>query len=255
MALKRSANFDAEVEAEIARLCTEARCDVCLVPISSKEQKDKHYAGKIHAKKLERWKDSFIGQKKAKLEEENNFTDINGSQNYKHEPSSSEEELEKPQLAQMKREVIQENEDPKEESPLASAALDPKLLDQLDPSAMKKMLNLKKKNRWDNPDEEDEDDPNDFSIPSTTAKLMRRCFNRNTGIGYCQICNKLFRNEAEALKHFNSNKHSAKVQIYNEWLASEAAVLAGTAAPNPPPHRGYYCEVRDNKQSNLYLRK
>ena len=51
MALKRSANFDAEVEAEIARLCTEARCDVCLVPISSKEQKDKHYAGKIHAKK------------------------------------------------------------------------------------------------------------------------------------------------------------------------------------------------------------
>ena len=145
MSLKRSANFDVEVEAEISRLCTETRCDVCLVPISSKEQRDKHYAGKIHAKKLERWKDNFIGQKKAKLEEENSVSVDDCSQCYKRDTSSSDEDPEQssaPHQPQIDRAVIQVN-DNKEESPLASAALDPKLLDQLDPSAMKKMLNLK----------------------------------------------------------------------------------------------------------------
>jgi len=72
---------------------------------------------------------------------------------------------------------------------------------------------------------------------------MRCCFNPNTGLGYCQICNKLFRSQAEALKHWKGSKHSGKVSVYHSLLASEAAVLAGTAQPNPPPHRGYYCEL------------
>ena len=56
----------------------------------------------------------------------------------------------------------------------------------------------------------------------------------------------MFRSEQEAVKHFKSNKHMEKVGQYAVWLSSEAAVLAGTAEPNPPPHRGFYCEVLEN---------
>ena len=257
MSGKRSAEF-AGLEEELQTLCGPARCDVCFVPIGGAEQAARHYGGKIHAKKVERWKDQWVAQKKIKLETDNKELFLNDSNGTKEEnieaiqPVAEEDkEIEVP----VKREVI-EDVSPEENTetvpPLAAASLDPKLLDQLDPAAMKKMLNIKKKNRWDNPEEEngadnkcdpEEDDPNDFSIPVQFEKLMRRCFNPNTGLGYCQICNKLFRSEAEAVKHFRGSKHAGKVDLYHSLLASEAAVLAGTAQPAPPPHRGYYCEL------------
>ena len=249
MSAKRAADLEALVEVEVERLCSETRCDVCFVPISSKEQKEKHYAGKIHAKKLQRWKDNWMGQKRLKLEEETRLSyDDNSSQSVKSElkeTCSSDEDL--ASVIKVKTET-QDVEKEEKMSVLASSSLDPKLLDQLDPTEMKKMLNLKKKKRWDDPDEDvkeedEEDDPTDFSIPATFNKLMRRCFNPHTGVGYCQVCNKVFRSEQEAARHWQSAKHEAKMKIYHELLASEAAVLAGTAAPNPPPHRGYYCEV------------
>lgn len=256
MSGKRTAEF-AGLEEELEKLMGGSRCDVCFVPIGSAEQATKHYGGKIHAKKVERWKEQWVAQKRIKLEAENiefNYvTNSNGSGKENNKAVTPPVEVVKEEVyeAPIKREVI---EDVKEESretipPLAAASLDPKLLDQLDPAAMKKMLNIKKKNRWDNPEEEngtditEEDDPNDFSIPVNFNTLMRRCFNPNTGLGYCQICNRLFRSEAEATKHWKGSKHAGKVDIYHSLLASEAAVLAGTAQPAPPPHRGYYCEL------------
>ena len=283
MSGKRSAEL-AGLEAELERLCGASRCEVCFVPIGSQEQANRHYGGKIHAKKVERWRDQMVAQKKIKLETENRdivTNDSNGRENHSEAPEPpansvvpqplitfeapkppAKSEASQPLVEEVKeldvpvkREVI-EDVKPEEVTetlpPLAAASLDPKLLDQLDPAAMKKMLNIKKKNRWNNPDEENnadkkndqvEDDPNDFSIPVEFEKLMRRCFNPNTGIGYCQICNKLFRSEASVTKHFRGSKHAGKVDLYHSLLASEAAVLAGTAQPAPPPHRGYYCEL------------
>ena len=283
MSGKRSAEL-AGLEEELERLCGAARCEVCFVPIGSQEQAARHYGGKIHAKKVERWRDQMVAQKKIKLQTENRdilINHSNGRENHSEAPKPPDNsgvpqplttfeapkppdksEASQPLVEEVKeldvpvkREVI---EDVKPEEitetlpPLAAASLDPKLLDQLDPAAMKKMLNIKKKNRWNNPDEENdadkkndqvEDDPNDFSIPVEFEKLMRRCFNPNTGIGYCQICNKLFRSEASVTKHWRGSKHAGKVELYHSLLASEAAVLAGTAQPAPPPHRGYYCEL------------
>lgn len=258
MSGKRSAEL-AGLEEELEKLCGASRCEVCFVPIGSEEQANRHYGGKIHAKKVERWRDQMVAQKKIKLETEKSYLKINesnGSENISKPPQPSAEAEEVKELeVPVKREVI-EDVKPEEVTevlpPLAAASLDPKLLDQLDPAAMKKMLNIKKKNRWNNPDEEKdtdnknvliEDDPNDFSVPVDFDKLMRRCFNPNTGIGYCQICNKLFRSEASVTKHFRGSKHAGKVDLYHSLLASEAAVLAGTAQPAPPPHRGYYCEL------------
>ena len=243
MATKRSsADLDREVETELRKLLCDNKCGVCIVPITSDQQREKHYAGKIHAKKVEKWRESWLGRKRARLEERV-VIDDRSEQSVRSDirETSSEDDV---HSTAPEREVIGEEEPV---SVLASSALDPRLLDQLDPSAMKKMLNIKKKNRWDTPEddntEEQSDDPSDYSIPQSYNKLMQRCFNSNTGLGYCQICNKLFRSETETSKHFSSSKHSAKVQIYNELLRSEAAVLAGLAQPNPPPHRGYYCEV------------
>jgi hypothetical protein len=94
------------------------------------------------------------------------------------------------------------------------------------------------------------------------------------GIGYCPYCNKIFVNAKEANKHFTGTKHAAKVshtfcisttvstylpytlhsigivlfyslegvryvqvEIYQQLLMSEAAILAGTAQPAPSSHR------------------
>ena len=273
MSGKRSAELAGlELEEELERLCGSSKCEVCFVPIGNPEAAARHYGGKIHSKKVARWKDQWVAQKKMKLltdhdneptstTEFDNNTGSNGSQQHDNtedphpvtapEPLKEVAEREVP----VKREVIEDvkpEENTETVPPLAAAALDPKLVDQLDPAAMKKMLNIKKKKRWDNPDEDNgddkkddpaEDDPYDFSIPVDFDKLMRRCFNPNTGLGYCQICNKLFRSQAEMMKHLRSSKHSGKVDVYHELLQSEAAVLAGTAQPNPPPHRGFYCEL------------
>ena len=257
--------LEEELEEELYRLCGPGKCEVCFVPIGSAEVASRHYGGKIHGKKVSRWREQWLAQKKIKLETELpsgsvSSTDSNGSglqynaeDNAVTAPEQVKIEIEKE--VPVKREVIEDvNPEENTESvpPLAAASLDPKLLDQLDPAAMKKMLNIKKKNRWDNPDEENgdekkddpaDDDPFDFSIPVDFAKVMRRCFNPNTGLGYCQICNKLFRSQADMMKHLRGSKHAGKVDVYHELLASEAAVLAGTAQPNPPPHRGFYCEL------------
>jgi len=263
---KRSAALaELELEEELERLCGPSKCEVCFVPIGSQEAAARHYGGKIHGKKVARWKEQWLAQKKIKLETDpTTGSDCNpgsnGSGQEDHpgdntvtppEPVRVEPEREVP----VKREVIEDvtpEENTETVPPLAAASLDPKLLDQLDPAAMKKMLNIKKKKRWNDPDEDNaddmknipvEDDPYDFSIPVDFDKLLRRCFNPNTGLGYCQICNKLFRCQADIMKHFRSSKHAGKVEVYHELLASEAAVLAGTAQPNPPPHRGFYCEL------------
>ena len=201
MATKRSSadldrELETELETELRKLLCDTKCEVCIVPITSDQQREKHYAGKIHAKKVEKWRESWLGRKRARLEERV-VIDDRSEQSVRSDirETSSEDDV---HSTAPEREVIGEEEPV---SVLASSALDPRLLDQLDPSAMKKMLNIKKKNRWDTPEddntEEQSDDPSDYSIPQSYNKLMQRCFNSNTGLGYCQICNKLFRSETE----------------------------------------------------------
>ena len=237
MSGKRSAELgglELELEEELKRLCGSSKCEVCFVPIGSAEAAARHYGGKIHGKKVSRWREQWLHQKKIKLETEpgtgsGSNTDSNGSEQPENtvtvtvpEPVKVEAEAEVP----VRREVI-EDVQPEESTeivpPLAAASLDPKLLDQLDPAAMKKMLNIKKKNRWDNPDEDNgddkkddpaEDDPYDFSIPVDFAKLMRRSFNPNTGLDDCQIRNKLFRCEADIVKHWRGSKHAGKIEVF-----------------------------------------
>ena len=69
MSGKRTAEF-AGLEEELEKLMGGSRCDVCFVPIGSAEQATKHYGGKIHAKKVERWKEQWVAQKRIKLEAE-----------------------------------------------------------------------------------------------------------------------------------------------------------------------------------------
>ena len=66
--VKRAAHDDL-LDGELGKLLTDTQCDVCFVPLAGREAADKHYAGKIHAKKLDKWKMNYIGMKKQKLEE------------------------------------------------------------------------------------------------------------------------------------------------------------------------------------------
>ena len=68
MSGKRSA--ESELEEELERLCGPSKCEVCYVPIASSEAAVRHYGGKIHGKKVARWKDQWLAQKKIKLETE-----------------------------------------------------------------------------------------------------------------------------------------------------------------------------------------
>jgi len=228
------------MEEELAILCRDVKCNVCVVPLSNKEATLKHYSGKIHSKKVERWKESWMSKKKIKLDNpEPSFpSDI-------HYGDRVEEEIPRQNSIEVEEKVM----------PDLSQPIDPRLIDSMDPSTMKKMLSGgKTSSRWDKPKEATEsdkkddegdtiDDPDDTSIPIDSEKLMKKCFNPTTGVGYCQYCNKLLRGFQEAKKHFSSSKHASKVLTYQELLLSEASILAGTAVAAPPPHRGHYCEL------------
>ena len=204
--------FDGELE----KLLADTKCDVCFVSLSGKEAADRHYGGKIHAKKLEKWKINWIGLKKQKLEEmeskhklslaafENSLGSDEESEETEESPNQSSlvsNGHSQPSQLPIKSENGEDSVKKEPGSPppvLASGALDPKQLDNMDPAEMRRMLNgSKKKNRWDTPESEEETGSevksDDFSIPTQFKDLMKRCFNRKTGIGYCPICNKLFR--------------------------------------------------------------
>jgi len=270
---KRGADFDDDFEEELKKMCTETKCDICVVPISGKEAGDKHYSGKIHKKKVQKWKESWLSFKKSKVIKSEGGDDDNsmhsesngGNDNGGYSAPVSDQDPIQGMLRQQREAVdgsngvkVEDNggdasEKSTEESTddrllaLSKAPLDPKMLDSMDPSQMKKVINPKKKNRWGDDEESraapPEDDPLDFSFPDTYEKAMYMCFNPKTGIGYCQICNVMDRYEKKVKKHFRSAKHMGKLQTYNEQMASEAAVLSGSAEANPPPHRGFFCEV------------
>ena len=251
-AVKRSADLTCLVEAELDKLCREVKCEVCVVPLGGKEMATKHYGGKIHAKKVERWKDSWMNQKKLKME--NEFSSLPYGE-YSDDTAVKQEESEKVGVEVEKNNVDNNSITNKKMSveepvPDMSQPLDPRLIDSMDPSTMKRMLSGKPASRWDTPEEnmnddtnDEDDDPDDTSIPIDSSKLMRKCVNPMTGVGYCQYCNKLLRSSQEATKHFSSAKHAGKVLTYQELLLSEAAILSGTAVAAPPPHRGHYCEL------------
>ena len=214
--MAKRAGDDDMFDGELGKLLTDTKCDVCFVPLSGKEAADKHYGGKIHAKKLEKWKINWIGMKKQKLEELENMhkQSLAAFENSLGSDEESEETEESPHVSSpvkngasppsQLRKTEDDKSDVLEKDPgsptpvLASGALDPKQLDNMDPAEMRKMLNGgKKRNRWDTPDSEGEAGAeiksDDFSIPTQYKDLMRMCFNRKTGLGYCPICNKLLR--------------------------------------------------------------
>jgi len=247
-AVKRSLDLVSLMEDELTKLCRKEKCDVCVVPLGGIEIRNKHYGGKIHAKKVERWKETWKSQKKLKME---NLP----YGEYKDEaPSEIVESLyhqnenvnvsNKVNAGHIKKQVNDAVPD------LSTMPLDPRLIDSMDPSTMKKMLS-KSSSRWDSPVENKTveettnvpEDPDDTSIPIDSSKLLSKCFNPMTSVGYCQYCNKLLASSQQASKHFSSAKHAGKVLTYQELLLSEAAILAGTAVAAPPPHRGHYCEL------------
>ena len=67
-AVKRSLDLVSLMEDELTKLCRKEKCDVCVVPLGGIEIRNKHYGGKIHAKKVERWKETWKSQKKLKME-------------------------------------------------------------------------------------------------------------------------------------------------------------------------------------------
>ena len=210
---KRAADDDL-FDGELGKLLTDSKCDVCFVPLAGKEAADKHYAGKIHAKKLDKWKINYIGMKKQRLEEMESklaasLEEAPGSEEESEETEAAVSEqsmdnLDNPMVQlrkaveDNKTDIKEESETPEKESVLASGSLDPKQLDSMDPAEMRKLLSGgKKRNRWDSEDmaesKSDTFKSDDFSIPTQFKDLMKRCFNRRTGLGYCPICNKLFR--------------------------------------------------------------
>jgi len=248
-AVKRSLDLDSLLEDELAKLCRREKCEVCVVPLGGIEMMNKHYGGKIHSKKVERWKETWKNQKKLKMEnlpygeyKDDAPSEIKETVNHSHENGNGANVVKADQIIEK-----QENEAVPD---LSTMPLDPRLIDSMDPSTMKKMLS-KSSSRWDNPVEnvnnEDTsdvpDDPDDTSIPIDSSKLLSKCFNPMTSVGYCQYCNKLLSSSQQASKHFSSAKHAGKVLTYQELLLSEAAILAGTAVAAPPPHRGHYCEL------------
>ena len=70
MSGKRSAELEVEEELELERLCGPSKCEVCFVPIGSAEAASRHYGGKIHGKKVARWREQWRAQKRIKLETE-----------------------------------------------------------------------------------------------------------------------------------------------------------------------------------------
>jgi len=264
MTTKRTISLDEQMEVEIGRLCGQYRCEVCIVPFSSKEAEENHYGGKIHAKKLVMWRERMLTQKRLKLDLELEYEDENSSattncsdqSDILFEQKSDEIKFNGEQSKEVTPDMEGNNDDTKQDvkTVLSDGPLDPRLIDNMDPATMRKMLK-KGGSRWDPSDkndteEESEDDPEDMSVPVELSKLMRRCHNPTTGIGYCQICNKLLVSQIQARKHWAGKKHSAKLEIYQNRLLSEAAVLAGTVAPVLPPSRGYYCELCESDCSS-----
>jgi len=154
-----------------------------------------------------------------------------------------------------------EDEEKKKSVPDVPGVLDPRLIDTMDFATMQKILTGKTSleeelanvnastgdGKMEDGDEE-ADDPNDMSIPLEPGKLLRRCFNPVTGIGYCQICNKIFTTGKEANKHFNGEKHAAKVLIYQEQVLAEATRRAANA--ESAPTQQYYCELCESNCSS-----
>jgi len=240
-------DIDIMVERQLTDMCLPSKCEVCVVPLGSSELANKHYTGKIHMKKVERWRENWKHQKRLKMENDSQCISYGG-----YMDDCSNERQDTNVTSSEKDQDSEKLSDDIPTIPDLSKPLDPRVIDSMDPSMMKKMLSGKLSSRWDSPKETSEevdttdetaDDPDDTSLPIDSKKLMRKCFNPMTGIGYCQYCNKLLKSQNEASKHFSSAKHAGRVLSYQELLLSEAAILAGTAVAAPPPHRGHYCEL------------
>ena len=201
--VKRSVDMDSLVETELDKLCREVKCDVCVVPLAGREVATKHYGGKIHAKKVERWKESWMNQKKLKMENESLMLPYSYRE-YSDDTSTRQVEVEDTQGNEMVNKKDNDNSvdtkknfarnQMKEEMALAmTMPLDPKLIDSMDPATMKKMLSGKPMSRWDTPleisggsdDAADNtlDDPDDLSIPIDSSKLLKKCVNPQSGTG------------------------------------------------------------------------
>ena len=141
-AVKRSLDLDCLVEAELAKLCRDVKCDVCVVPLSGPEMSKKHYGGKIHAKKVERWKDSWINQKKLKMESLP-YGEYNDDTPDKEESvkDNVKKDVEKGTTmngtATVKTESSISKKIEEEYVPdMSSMPLDPRMIDSMDPSTM-----------------------------------------------------------------------------------------------------------------------
>ena len=144
--MAKRAGDDDMFDGELERLLADTKCDVCFVPLSGKEAADKHYGGKIHAKKLEKWKINWIGLKKQKLEEMENkhkqsLAAYENSLGSDEESEETEESLNEPspvsngdshpsQIPMPKTEDVLKKEPGSPTPILASGALDPKQLDR-----------------------------------------------------------------------------------------------------------------------------
>ena len=143
-----------------------------------------------------------------------------------------------------------------EDESLADGPIHPKMLDKMGPNDLKRILHeskgekrgVRKKSRWmaqeeEKEFEEKESDEEDVSFPIGTKRLLRRCFKKSSGLGYCSLCNKLLKGEAAAEKHWEGEKHRERGEDLDLLLRSQAAVLVGSAAPPPAATRGHYCQL------------
>ena len=105
-----------------------------------------------------------------------------------------------------------DSKEEEEDENLAEGPIHPKMLDKMQPNDLKRILHeskgekrgLRKKSRWMAQEEEEfeekESDEEDVSFPTGTKRLLRRCFKKSSGLGYCSLCNKLLKGEAAAEK-------------------------------------------------------
>ena len=150
------------------------------------------------------------------------------------------------------RKLVSKREEEMED--LAEGPINPKMLNKMKPNDLKRILHeskrddcgVRKKSRWmaqEEQQEEKESDDEDVSFPIGMKRLLRRCFKKTSGIGYCSLCNKLLRGEAAAQKHWEGNKHRERGEDLDLLLRSQAAILVGSAAPPPVASRGHYCQL------------
>lgn len=150
-----------------------------------------------------------------------------------------------------------DSKEEEEDENLAEGPIHPKMLDKMQPNDIKRILHeskgekqgLRKKSRWMSKEEEEEEmeeresDEEDVAFPTGTKRLLRRCFKKSSGIGYCSLCNKLLKGEAAAEKHWEGEKHRSRGEDLDLLLRSQAAVLVGSAAPPLVATRGHYCQL------------